>query len=268
MSTRFSGPRRRAEPRLFNAFFRNASGNSPARRHESSMLSMRHGASPTHRRYGGATSGTSLTGGPWRWLRQALAAAGSTLDWYFSRRTPFRWSERDHSDSWWSTRLGAFSVFAVALVGLVLSGALAVGIASRVATSASDVTIPTIAVPTAASQSGPILLHIPGQASPTPVVPAYLVGVWPSTYSPHVGGNINVYARITAQGSPAAHVPVMLSVQYSSGSATFGPVVTDADGLAIFRIPVFGAVGQPIVLTASVQAGKTSFTGLTTIVGA
>jgi hypothetical protein len=110
-----------------------------------------------------------------------------------------------------------------------------------------------------------------GTPTPTVAGPAYALGAWVSNSAPPRSGTVRVYVRMTdyAHLRPVAHVAVTLEAQFTCATrehvATYGPLVTDADGTVAFEVAYAGLrPGQPVCLTAFATAGAQTYTASVT----
>jgi hypothetical protein len=184
----------------------------------------------------------------------------------FRRRSAFSLRERDWSGFAWIHRIRVIPALGVMVAVLVIVGAFALVVASRAASSAGTRLLgvsvgshnPTSAVIVQAPQPTP-----PGSSTAT--TSPYQVGVWVSNYAPGTSGAIQIFTRVSENPAPVANAQVTLVLQYGQTSSTFGPAITDADGVAVFNVTYGGATpGQPIFATVTAKVGTQSATGATT----
>lgn len=176
---------------------------------------------------------------------------------------PFGLRERAVPPGTWRVR--AFLLMSVAvLVGLTaVMSVAAFGFASRLVRGAPS-QLPLVAE-TPTSQGGVIIQPNTGGSNPTPAMPSYLIGTWAASNAPS-GGSVQVFVRVTrADGAnapvPAKGIPVRLAV----GGSGYGPVATDAYGLATFTVHFGGGYSgyAPIFVTASATVGGKTITAQT-----
>jgi hypothetical protein len=118
----------------------------------------------------------------------------------------------------------------------------------------------------------PVVIHPPATPSTRATLsptPAYFVGAWMANDVPAASGSDAIYVRVTsgADQRPAAGISVTASVTFTCASGAdrraYGPVATDADGVAAIPIEFVGLpTGQPVcvVATAHTVAGAFSAT--------
>jgi hypothetical protein len=108
--------------------------------------------------------------------------------------------------------------------------------------------------------------------SPTPTLapPAYAIGAWPSNSSPPSSGTLVIYVRVTETLGDAAAVgvPVYLKVKFPYSTQSYGPVPTNGDGIAAFKVTYGGLPpGQPAFVTASMTIAGRNYTADTVFAG-
>jgi hypothetical protein len=142
----------------------------------------------------------------------------------------------------------------------VTASTFAIIVAARTATH-PPVHLP--APPPAVSPEGGVALQQPpATLSPTPDLAVYQIGAWVSDFSPPPGGTVHVYVRVSANDQPVPGIAVTLTVN----AKRYGPVITDAYGLAIFTISYGGFGGRPVFVTASATIGGRVLSQMTTFV--
>ncbi len=167
-------------------------------------------------------------------------------------RPSFGLGERD----WWSSELlsqirriprllaGVTFVAVTAIVAFIVASLATASIARTPILSAARATQPP--------DSSSIVQQVSTSSTPTPVAPAYQIGVWVSEYSPPASGSIDVFVRVTHDVAPEGNQPVYLVVTLPSGSARLGPTMTDSYGVATFHVS-YGYVPpeQPVFVVAT-----------------
>ena len=201
----------------------------------------------------------------WESLGNLPAAAPRTLSWATRWRRltslvmPFSPRERAFATS--SHLRGRLVMFCalVALVGVTAVGSVAAfGLAAKVAHGADQFTLgPTIATP----PGGVLIQPISAGAVATPTPAPYLIGAWVSDSAP-TASSVEVFVRVSHDGgTPAAGVPVRINV----GGAVYGPMDTDAYGLAAFSVGISGTFDgyTPVFVTASATVSGQTMTAQT-----
>lgn len=116
-------------------------------------------------------------------------------------------------------------------------------------------------------ESGVVVRAGTAPSTPTPAQPAYELGVWPSNSSPASTGEVTVYARLTGlgRGTGVGKVPITLRVTFPSGVRVYGPVRTNAYGLAAFTVTFHNLPpGRLVFVVAFAPAGfETTYTATT-----
>lgn len=176
---------------------------------------------------------------------------------------PFSLRERDWSlGGRWRSRLLSFGAVAAVLLIALFAGLGVFHWAEHAGAAMGQLPAPQTTV---VAPSGIIVQSGSNGTTPTPTLPSYLMGAWCSDTTPTAGSTIQVYVRVTGPSGPVAHQPVVLSVQYPSGTNTIGPIATDAYGLAIFNVPAGGGNGSGVVfITAGATIHGASYNATTT----
>ncbi|HLZ21364.1 MAG TPA: hypothetical protein VKQ30_04500 [Ktedonobacterales bacterium] len=182
------------------------------------------------------------------------------------RRSPYAWNERDWRMSAVMARIRVLPVVAAILIALLVVGAFAVVIASHAASGAANQLHSASSVSSPTASSGGLILQQRPAGAPTPAAPAYTIGTWATSYAPASGGVVQVYVRVSKDADPVKGIAVTLTVSFSGGGSTYGPVRTDAYGLASFQVSVSAGPGQPEFVTASITVGGSSYTADTIFV--
>jgi hypothetical protein len=184
----------------------------------------------------------------------------------FRRRSAFSLRERDWGGFAWIRRIRVIPALGAMVAVLLIVGAFALVVASRAASTAGARLLGVSAGshnPTSA-----VIVKAPQPTSPassTAATSPYQVGVWVSNYAPGTSGAIQIFTRVSENPSPVANAHVTLLLQYGQTSSSFGPAITDADGIAVFNVTYSGAtLGQPIYATVTATVGTQSATGTTT----
>lgn len=179
------------------------------------------------------------------------------------RRSPFSWRERDWRGSAWGQRAHVVPIVGALLIALLVAGTFAVTLATHAAGVGSNVQLPGIQ--SASAPPSDVLRPLPPAGTATPAAPQYLIGTWVSGST--ASGSVKVFARVTHGDAPVAHVPVSVVVNFPGYSSSFGPGVTDADGVASIVVTYGGlAPNQPVFITASATIDKQTVSAQTTFV--
>lgn len=115
-----------------------------------------------------------------------------------------------------------------------------------------------------------LVLHgAPAVRTPTPAVAPYLVGAWVANSTPPSSGGMNVYVSVRDSSMspvPGAKVSVDMVVTCDSEAqtTTFGPVTTQANGIATVPI-TFGGLpyAQPVCVNVTAVVGTATYTATT-----
>lgn len=162
----------------------------------------------------------------------------------------------------------------VSLVLMVVLGTFVVNVVAQGA-HVLPLAAGTVVGPAASPTTGALVLQ-PGVPTPAtqstlpPEVP-YVVGAWASNNAPPSSGTVKIYVRVTDHSGfapvPGAIVTLKVMFTCSTGShiAAFGPVTTDAYGLATIPVTYGGLpVGDPVCVTATVKVQQQTYTATTT----
>lgn len=177
------------------------------------------------------------------------------------QRERFSWRERDWRENRWLRRIRLLPALlaGLLLLALVLGGAYELAIRG-VGQASVSVSSP-LASSTTTSQSNPVIIQAGGaEQTPTPIAPAYTIGVWVSNTSPPSSGAVTVFVRVSRDLMPASGIPVTILVQVGAGGRNYGPVKTDSSGLAKFTVRYSTGGSTPVFVTgkASVPGGPIS----------
>lgn len=176
---------------------------------------------------------------------------------------PFSWRERRRSRGAVRRRVTpVVAILVCAAVALVV-GLFALNIAGRAAGALAKSSTVTVATP-----GGAVIITQPNPitSSPTPVAPAYTLGVWVSNTMPS-GGSVTVFVRLSQNMQPVANTPVNVTAVTPNGVVKLGPLTTNAYGEASTTLN-YGNVGsqKPIFLTGTADVGGKTITAQYTFV--
>jgi hypothetical protein len=108
-----------------------------------------------------------------------------------------------------------------------------------------------------AGQSAPVIQTPAASTTPTPGRFQYVVGAWPSNYTPAAGTSVTIYVAFRNGSDAVTGAAASLEAYYpGSHSLIAGPVATDRQGYAALTIPAGGPVSP---------AGKTNRTVQVTV---
>lgn len=176
---------------------------------------------------------------------------------------PFGWRERARHYGFWRRRL-------LPLVALLVCLALAIGV-GLFAFNAAGRAAGSLAKGAQLQQSAPgggVIISPQNNAdlTPTPVAPAYTVGVWVSNTLPQ-GNSVTVFVSVSHNAMPQPGAKVFVTANTPQGTIPLGPLVTDSYGVAQATLN-YGNVGstQPIYLSATTSEGGQTFDGQYTFV--
>jgi hypothetical protein len=163
---------------------------------------------------------------------------------------------------------------AVSLVLMVVLGTVAVNVVAQGA-HILPLAAGTVVGPVASSTTSALIVQ-PGASTPTtqikpPPETPYVVGAWASNNAPPSSGTVKIYVRVTDHSGfvpvPGASVTLKVMFTCSTGShvSAYGPVTTDAYGLATIPVTYAGLpVGDPVCVTATVRVHQQTYTATTT----
>lgn len=204
------------------------------------------------------------TSDPWQSLSERTSAAWLVApswsdhlhDW-LATVAPYSWRERAWRRGFWRRRiLRALTLVAVvAVVTLIAYGAF------NGALRATHTSLAQFA-PISSATPGPggFVVSAPtGDQNATPTSPAYVIGTWVSNDVPS-GGQITLFAKVTHNTGPVKGAKVVFTVQYPNGDANYGPVKTDAAGLAQVKIAYGAGRGQVVFVIATTHANGQDIT--------
>jgi len=207
---------------------------------------------------------------PWRSLSERTSGAwlvapswSDRLHDWMNTAAPYSWRERAWRRGFWRRRiLRTLTLVAViAVVALIAYGAFNAALRATHTSLAKIVPISS-----ATPGKGGFVVSAPsGDQNATPTSPAFIIGTWASNDTPS-GGQVTLFARVTHNYGPVKGAQVIFTVQYPNGDATYGPVKTDAAGLAQEKITYGAGQGQVVFVIATTHAdgqditADTSFT--------
>ncbi|MEO7001964.1 MAG: hypothetical protein ABI068_09065 [Ktedonobacterales bacterium] len=206
---------------------------------------------------------------PDTWLL-APSLSDKLHDW-FSIKMPFTRRERAHERRFWHRHgaplLGMATMLALAIIigGFALTALdnAAHRLPTNIATGANGAGAPNISTDTPGANGNVVIAPPPNFTSgtPTPTLPVDEIGAWTSNELPTGGAQETLYARVThnvgVSGTPAVGISVTFDVQYPGGAShVYGPVKTNAYGIAQVNITYTVVSGQPIFVTAVATISK------------
>lgn len=172
----------------------------------------------------------------------------------FPRGDAFTMSERGFN-LWGYLRKAALLMLAVTLMVAVGigGGALAATFSGQ---AARQVPLTPSRPTVSHTSSGIVIQPVTDAGTPTPTLPKYQIGAWPSDNAPS-GGSVEIFVRISESVAPVANIPVMLTVELPGATQHYGPVMTDGYGLATFTVVYGGVGGVPVFVTATAMISPT-----------
>lgn len=200
---------------------------------------------------------------PTTWIVEP--SVGERIKNHFSVAMPFAWRERARRRGYWRRR-----VMPVIAIMLGVAFAFAIGYVALESAGHAAGALSTTSQPLPQATTGGSVMISPlnsTDASPTPTLPQYTMGVWVSDTLPQ-GGSVTVYARVSNNAAAQPNAKVSFHASTPNGDISVGPAVTDAYGVASAQLN-YGNVGsgQPIVVTATTtvngQTATADFTFVT-----